>query len=43
MKKFKKLSEKNLAILENRIKRLLAAGLDYCANTKKIKIIGSVP
>lgn len=37
MKKYKKLSDKNLQKLETRIKRSLAAGLDYCSNTKKDK------
>lgn len=35
MKKFKKLTEKRKSDLEVRIKRLLFAGLDYCANTKQ--------
>ena len=37
MNKFKKLSSKQLPIVEKRIKRLLAAGLDYCKNTSKDK------
>lgn len=37
MKKFKKLSSKQLPVVEKRIKRILAAGLDYCKNTNKDK------
>lgn len=35
MKKYKKLSQENRSKLEERISRLLLAGLDYCANVKQ--------
>jgi len=35
--KFKKLSDKNRATIVKRIKRLLAAGLDWCKNTNRDK------